>query len=299
MKVIVGGASGLIGTSLSRLLRDEGHQVLRLVRGRPARDASEVAWDPDAGRIDAAALEDVDAAVNLAGATIARWPFNEAHKRRVLQSRTRSAALLARAIAETSRGPRVLLAASATGYYGSRGDELLDERSAHGSGFLAGVCRAWESATDPASQAGVRVVTARFGIVLSAAGGAFAAMKKPFQLGLGGRIGSGNQWMSWVSSGDAVRAVLHAIEHEELRGPVNVTSPEPVTNADLTKALGRVLRRPTPVPLPAAVARLLLGELAEETLLASQRVMPARLVESGFEFREPRLEPALRAAFAR
>lgn len=297
--MIVGGASGLIGTSLSRFLHGEGHRVIRLVRGRPARDASEVAWDPDAARIDTAALEGVDAAVNLAGVTIARWPFSEAHKRRVLQSRTRSAALLARALAETSGGPRVFVEASAVGYYGNRGDEVLDERSAHGTGFLADVCRAWESATDPASQAGVRVVMARFGIVLSGDGGAFAAMKTPFQLGLGGRIGSGKQWMSWVSVGDAVRAILHAIEHEELRGPVNVTSPRPVTNAELTKALGRVLGRPTAIPVPAAMLRLLLGDLADETLLTSQRVMPARLSESGFEFREPELEPALRAAFGR
>ena len=296
---MVGGASGLIGTALSRLLRAEGHQVLRLVRGRPARDATEVAWDPDAGRIDAAALDGVEAAVNFAGTTIARWPFNEGHKRRVLESRTRSAALLARALSASSSGPRVFVQASAVGYYGNRGEEVLDERSAHGSGFLADVCRAWESATDPASQAGVRVVMTRFGIVLSGEGGAFQAMKTPFQLGLGGRIGSGRQWMSWVSITDVVRAVLYAIEHEELGGPVNVTSPEPVTNEDLTRMLGRVLRRPTVFPVPAAVIRLLLGDLADETLLTSQRVMPARLSESGFEFREPRLEPALRAAFGR
>ena len=297
--MIVGGASGLVGTALSRHLRAEGHQVLRLVRGRPARDASEVAWDPDAARIDSAALEGVDAAVNLAGVTIARWPFTEGHKRRVLESRTRSAALLARALAETKRGPRVFVEASAVGYYGNRGDELLDERSAHGTGFLADVCRAWESATDPASQAGVRVVMTRFGIILSGDGGAFTAMKKPFQLGLGGRIGSGKQWMSWVSIVDVTRAILYAIENEELRGPVNVTSPEPITNEALTKALGRVLRRPTPFPVPEGVVRLLLGELGDETLLTSQRVMPGQLLECGFEFQERRLEPALRAAFGR
>jgi uncharacterized protein len=299
MRVIVGGASGLIGSSLARLLRSEGHEVLRLVRGRPARDASEIAWDPDAARIDAAALEGADAAVNLAGATIARWPFTGAHRRRVLESRTRSAALLARALAQTPNAPRVLVSASAVGYYGNRGDETLDEGSGPGSGFLAEVCRAWESANDPASQAGIRVVTTRFGIVLSPSGGALSVMKVPFQLGIGGRIGSGRQYMSWVAIEDAVRAIVHAIGSEDLSGGVNVTAPEPVTNAAFTRALGRALRRPTLFPLPAAVARLLLGKLADETLLTSQRVMPARLAASGFEFREPQLEPALLAALGR
>jgi uncharacterized protein len=299
MKVIVGGASGLIGTSLHRFLRGEGHQVIRLVRGRPARDASEVAWDPDAARIDTAALEGVDAAVNLAGVTIARWPFTAGHRRRVLESRTRSAALLSRALAETTQGPRVLVSASAVGYYGNRGDEILDERSGFGSGFLADVCRAWESANDPASRAGVRVVTTRFGLVLSGEGGVLEAMRTPFRLGLGGKIGSGAQYMSWVSLEDVVRAVLHVIEREELRGPVNVTAPEPVTNEEFTRALGRVLHRPTVLPIPASAARLLLGGMADELLLGGQRVVPARLSESGFVFREPRIEPALRAALAR
>lgn len=299
MRVIVGGASGLIGTALRRLLAAEGHEVIRLVRGRPARDATEIAWDPDGARIDTAALEGAEAAVNLAGVSIARWPFTASHRRRVLESRTRSAALLARALAEAPRGPRVLVSASAVGYYGDRGDETLDERSGHGRGFLAEVCRAWESATDPASRAGVRVVTTRFGIVLSGEGGALATMKKPFELGIGGRIGSGRQWMSWISTTDVVRGILHVIDHEEIQGAVNVTSPEPVTNEEFTKTLGRVLRRPTWFPLPAAVARLLLGGLADETLLVSQRVAPSRLVASGFEFREPGLEPALRSAFSR
>lgn len=299
MKVIVGGASGLVGTALRRLLRAEGHEVIRLVRGRPARDATEIAWDPDGARIDTAALEGADAAVNLAGVSIARWPFTAAHRRRVLESRTRSAALLARGVAEAPRGPRVLVSASAVGYYGDRGDEVLDEDSGHGHGFLAEVCRAWESANDPASQAGVRVVTTRFGIVLSGEGGPLGMMKKPFRLGIGGRIGSGRQWMSWVSITDAVRGILHVIEHGELQGAVNVTSPEPVTNGELTKTLGRVLQRPTWFHLPAGVLKSLLGALADETLLASQRVMPARLQASGFEFREPRLEQALRSALAR
>jgi uncharacterized protein (TIGR01777 family) len=299
MKVILGGASGLIGSSLARALRADGHRVVRLVRGRPARDATEIAWDPDTARIDAAALEGADAAVNLAGTSIARWPFTGGHRRRVLESRTRSAALLARAIASTSNGPRVLVSASAVGYYGNRGDEPLDERSGAGTGFLAEVCRAWESANDPASQAGTRVVTTRFGIVMSGQGGALAAMRVPFQLGLGGRLGNGEQYLSWVSITDVVRAIRYAIEREELRGPVNVTSPEPVTNAEFTRTLGRVLRRPTILTIPAGVLKLLLGRLADETLLTSQRVAPARLLESGFTFREPELEGALRSALAR
>jgi hypothetical protein len=299
MKVIVGGASGLIGAALTRALRADGHQVLRLVRGRPARDATEIAWDPDTARIDATALDGVDAAVNLAGISIAKWPFTASHRRRVLESRTRSAALLSRALASISRGPSVLVSASAVGYYGNRGDELLDERSGGGTGFLAEVCRAWESATDPASQAGVRVVTTRFGVVLSGKGGALQAMAMPFRLGLGGRIGNGRQFFSWVSITDAVRGIRHAIEHEDLRGPVNVTSPEPVTNEEFTRTLGRVLHRPTILPVPAAAVRILLGKLADETLLVSQRVIPNRLLESGFTFREPKLEDALRSAFER
>jgi uncharacterized protein len=299
MRVIVGGASGLIGSSLTSHLRGQGHEVLRFVRGRPARDASEVAWDPDAARIDAAALEGLDAAVNVAGATIARWPFTGAHRRRVLQSRTRSAALLARALAATPQGPRVLVSASAVGYYGDRGDEVLDERSGPGAGFLADVCRAWESANDPASQAGIRVVTTRFGIVLSGAGGALSAMRRPFQLGLGGKVGSGEQYVSWIGIEDVVRAIQLLIEREDLSGPVNVTSPDPVTNEEFTRALGRVLRRPTWFPLPAPVAKLLLGGLAEEVLLTGQRVLPGRLTGAGFVFRHPRLEPALRAALSR
>lgn len=299
MNVVVGGAGGLMGSALTRALRADGHHVVRLVRGRPARDASEIAWDPDAARIDAAALESADAAVNLAGVSIARWPFTASHRRHVLESRTRSAALLARALASISRGPRVLVSASAVGYYGSRGDEILDERSGAGTGFLAEVCRAWESANDPASQAGVRVVTTRFGVVLSGEGGALQAMAKPFRLGLGGRVGDGRQYFSWVSVTDAVRGIRHAIDREELRGPLNVTSPEPVTNAELTRTLGRVLHRPTMFPVPAAAIRILLGKLADETLLASQRVLPRRLLESGFTFGEPRLEDALRAALAR
>jgi uncharacterized protein len=299
MKVILGGAGGLIGSSLARALRADGHRVVRLVRGRPARDATEIAWDPDAARIDATALEGADAAVNLAGTSIARWPFTGGHRRRVLESRTRSAALLARAIASTSNGPRVLVSASAVGYYGNRGDEPLDERSGGGTGFLAEVCRAWESANDPASQAGARVVLTRFGVVMSGQGGALAAMRIPFQLGLGGRLGSGEQYLSWVSITDVVRAIRYAIEREELRGPVNVTSPAPVTNAEFTRTLGRVLHRPTILPVPAGVLRLLLGKLADETLLTSQRVAPARLLESGFTFREPELEGALKSALGR
>jgi uncharacterized protein (TIGR01777 family) len=296
MKILVGGSSGLIGSALLPHLASQGHHVIRLVRGRPARGEDEVAWDPDAGAIDSSRLAGVEAVVNLAGATIARWPWTAAHKRRVLESRVRSTGLLSRAISEPKPTPRVFVSASAIGVYGDRGDEILRETSPPGPGFLPEVCVAWEAAAAPARTAGIRVVTPRFGMVLSGAGGALPALLIPFRLGLGGVIGNGRQYMSWIALEDVVAVIAHAIAREDLSGPLNAVSPAPSTNAEFTKTLGRVLKRPTLLPLPAFAARLVLGGMADALLLSSARVEPAQLLASGFEFRFPELEGALRNA---
>ena len=304
MIVAMSGSSGLIGAALRARLDERGDRCVRLVRdavpsGSRATDIGESAipWNPDSGRLDAARLEGVDAVVHLAGSTIARWPWTAAHKERVMSSRARGTTLLAGALARMAHPPRVLVSASAIGYYGSRGDEPLREDSAPGTGFLAEVCRAWEAATEPAASAGIRVVRVRIGLVLSARGGLLAAMRLPFSLGLGGVVGNGRQWMSWITLEDLVRAFEHAIDRGDLAGPVNAVAPRPVTNAEFTKALGRALRRPTIFPLPAFAAGTLLGrEMADDLLLSSARVEPARLLETGFAFRHQTLDMGLRSA---
>lgn len=288
----VTGATGLIGSALVAALRGEGRRVCRVVRGEAGGD--DIRWDPAAGRIDVAALRGVAAVVHLAAENVGeRW--NAEKKRRIRESRVQGTQLLARALAELETPPRVLVTASAVGIYGDRGDEALDERSATGEGFLAEVGREWEAAAEPAERAGIRVVQLRFGVVLAREGGALGRLLPPFRLGAGGRLGGGDQWMSWVSREDAVRAIRFALDTEALAGPVNVTAPEPVTNAEFTRVLGRVLGRPTLFPVPAAALQLAFGEMAEATLLASQRALPRRLQEAGFEFRHPTLEAALRA----
>ena len=300
MIVAVTGSSGLVGSALLPELAARDHRVLRVVRPQSsAAGADTIRWDPAAGALDAAALEGVDAIVHLAGASVAAGRWNAAHKRRILESRTLPTRLLADACARLGRPPRVLVAASATGWYGARGDESLDEDSTAGAGFLAEVCRAWEAASEPAARAGVRVVTLRIGIALSRRGGALAALLTPFRLGLGGPIGSGRQWMSWIALDDLIGAILHSLTTESLRGPVNAVAPTPVTNREFGRTLGRVLRRPALLPLPAFAARLLLGEMADELLLASQRIRPMRLEATSFAFRYPTLEGALRAALGR
>ena len=303
MIVAMSGSSGLIGTALRARLAERGDRCVRLARGTAARDAAPderaIPWDPDAGQLDASRLEGVDAVVHLAGSPIARWPWNAAHKERVMSSRARGTALIAGALARVHRPPRVLVSASAIGYYGSRGDETLREDSPPGSGFLAEVCRAWEAATEPAAAAGIRVVRVRTGLVLSRDGGLLAAMRVPFSLGLGGVVGNGRQWMSWIAIGDLVRAFEHALDREAVSGPVNAVAPNPVTNAEFTKTLARALGRPAVLPLPAFAARALLGrEMAEDLLLASARVEPARLLTTGFAFRHASLEDGLRAALS-
>ena len=292
VRVLVGGASGLIGSALVPAFRAAGHDVVRLVRREPA-GADEVRWDPAAEHLDAAALTGVAAIVNLSGENLGqRWTASR--KREILESRVSATSLLARAVAAVEPRPAVLLNASAVGAYGNRGDEILTEASERGTGFLADVVRAWEEAADPARDAGVRVVHFRQGIVLSAL---VQRMLLPFRLGLGGRIGSGKQWWSWVSLGDLTAGYVHALE-SDLAGVVNLTSPNPVTNAQLTKALGKALNRPTVVPVPAVAARTVFGQMGQEMLLEGQRVLPARLLDAGFAFGAPTIERGLAEALA-
>jgi uncharacterized protein (TIGR01777 family) len=297
MLVAVTGASGLIGTALTRRLQDGGHQVLRLTRSRTT-SADQVQWDPTAGRLDADALAKADAVVHLAAKNLGeRLRWNARVKRELLESRVEGTALVARTMADLAGGPggpRTLVCASGVGFYGSRGDELLTESSTGGSGFLAEVCRQWEAAADPAREAGLRVVHMRTGPVQDRSGGGLPKQALIFRLGLGGRIGSGRQWLSWTSLDDIVGAYLHALTHDELYGPVNNVAPNPVTNAEFTATLARVLRRPALLPVPEFAPRLVLGEAAGEFLFVSQRAHPARLLETGYRFKFPELEPALR-----
>jgi uncharacterized protein (TIGR01777 family) len=294
MRVLVTGSSGLVGSALASQLEGDGHTVTRLVRSKRGTGEDRVLWDPEAGTIDSASLEGLDAAVHLAGESIAAGRWTAARKARILESRTKGTQLLAEALAGLRERPKVLVSASAVGYYGDRGDESLREESASGSGFLADVCRQWEAAAAPAAQSGIRVVHPRFAMILSTAGGALQRLLLPFRLGLGGRLGSGKQFMSWVALDDVVGAICHALTHDDLQGPVNVVSPTPVRNDEFTKTLGRVLRRPTVFPLPAFAARLAFGQMADELLLTSQRVEPAKLIAGGYQFAFPDLEGALR-----
>lgn len=297
MNVLVSGATGLIGSALTPELEAAGHRVTRLTRS--PKSEADVRWDPEAGTIDAARLEGVDAVVHLAGESIAEGRWTPEKKQRILESRRRGTRLLAETIAALHAPPKVLVSASAVGYYGDRGNELLREESAPGSDFLAEVCKAWEAAADPAREAGIRVVHPRLGIVLSPKGGALGTTLPIFKIGLGGKIGSGRQYWSWVALDDVVGSILHSLTNENVEGPVNVGAPDPPTNAEYTKVLGRVLNRPTLFPLPAPAARIMLGEVADALLLASQRMEPARLKETGYTFRYPRLEGALRHLLGR
>jgi len=294
MQVLVSGASGLVGSALVPALENAGHSVVRLVRRSPA--ANEVRWDP-AGGIEAGALEGFDAVVHLAGESIAgRW--TAAKKSRIRDSRVQGTSTLAAALARVSR-PKVMVCASAIGIYGDRGDEVLREESAPGSDFLAEVGKQWEAATESAAGAGIRVVSLRTGMVLSSRGGALARMLPPFRMGAGGRIGSGQQWMSWIALDDLVAVIQHALATDSLRGPVNTVAPNPVTNAEFTTALGAALHRPAIFPLPAFMVRLMFGEMGEALLLSSQRVDCGKLLASGYRFRHSEIRPALQALLAR
>lgn len=292
MIVAVTGAGGLVGRALVGSLERDGHEVRRLVR-RVARDAREVQWDPAGPVLDSAALAGAGAVVNLAGEPIAeRW--TDRHKRDIRESRVRGTMLIAAALAGAGRTDVVLVNASAVGFYGARGDEWVDEASSRGSGFLAEVTEAWEAATRPAEIAGMRVVHARFGLVAARDGGALARLLPPFQLGAGGKLGDGKQWMSWISRTDAVRALRFIIDRAELTGAVNVVAPAPVTNAEFARTLGHVLSRPAAATVPAMMVKLMFGEMATEVLLSGQRVRATRLEAAGFEYRHRTLEEALR-----
>ncbi|MDQ3304978.1 MAG: TIGR01777 family oxidoreductase [Actinomycetota bacterium] len=294
MDVAVTGASGFIGTALVGALTDAGHQVRRLVR-RPPSAPDEVRWDPEAGTIDATGLAGVDAVVNLAGEGIASQRWTDEQKRRIRESRTASTRLIAETVAGLDPHPAVLLSGSAIGYYGHRGDEELTEASPPGTDFLAGVCVDWEAAVQPAVDAGVRTACLRTGIVLDPHGGALARMLPLFRLGVGGPFGRGHQWWSWISLADEVGAILHLLS-AGVAGAVNLTAPQPEPNAELTRTLGRVLSRPALVPIPRIGPSVLLGsELSQSLLYDSIRVVPAALTESGYTFRHPDLETALRA----
>jgi uncharacterized protein len=296
MDVLVSGATGLIGSALIPELEAKGHTVRRLTR-RPSSE-EDIRWDPEAGALDGE-LSGTEAVIHLAGESIAEGRWTEEKKRRILESRRKGTRLLAEDIAGLSGPPSVMVSVSAIGYYGDRGNELLTEESESGDLFLSEVCRVWEDAADPAREAGIRVVHPRFGIVLSTEGGALGTTLPIFKLGGGGKIGSGRQYWSWVSLDDVVGAIVHALETDDLSGPVNVVTPDPPTNAEYTKVLGKVLGRPTFFTVPAPAARLGLGEMADELLLPSARVEPVRLEETGYEFRYPELEGALRHLLGR
>ena len=290
MKVAVTGASGLIGSALVVRLRRDGHEVLRLVR-RVTTAPDEVRWDPDEGYVDLAALDGTDAVVHLAGAGVGDHRWTAAYKETIRESRVRGTDTIARAATRLDRRPEVLISGSAMGFYGDTGDREVDESAPAASGFLSEVVRAWEAAADPAREAGLRVAHPRSGLVLAGHGGAWGRLWPLFRFGLGGRLGSGRQWWSFISLRDEVAALAFLIE-SDLAGPVNLTAPNPATNAEVTKAMGRAMHRPTPFPVPAKALQLALGEFSSE-ILSSSRVLPGRLLESGFQFQDPTIEQAI------
>jgi uncharacterized protein (TIGR01777 family) len=296
MNVLISGATGLIGSALTQELERGGHRITRLTRS--PKGPNDVRWDPDTGTIGGS-LEGHDAAVHLAGESIAEGRWTASKKRRIMESRKKGTRLLAESIARLPTPPGVMVSASAVGYYGDRGNEVLREDSTPGSDFLAEVCKAWEAAADPAREAGIRVVHPRFGIILSPEGGALGTTLPIFKLGGGGRLGSGRQWWSWVALDDVVGAIVHALEDDSVEGPVNVGSPHPMPNAEYTKVLGKVLNRPTFFAVPAPALRLVIGGMADALLLASQRMQPAKLQHTGYRFRYPDLEDALRHLLGR
>ncbi|MFC9329104.1 TIGR01777 family oxidoreductase [Kitasatospora sp. NPDC057015] len=300
MRIAVTGSTGFIGSALVDSLLADGHEVVRLVRHRsrtgPQADGTTgVGWNPLRMEIDRAGLAGVEAAVHLAGAGVGDHRWTDAYKREIRESRVLGTETLAAALAKAATPPRVLVSASAVGYYGQTGDRVITESSPAGDDFLAGVCVEWEAAARPAADAGIRVVHPRTGLVLSTGGGAGARLFPLFRLGLGGRLGSGAQYWSYISLADEIAALRFLIDHQEVAGPVNLTAPEPVTNRELTAAVGRVLGRPTPFPVPETVLKAALGELAIE-VAGSHRVLPERLLEAGFRFRHPDVESAVRAA---
>src|SRR5882672_5858106 len=298
MKILISGSHGLVGTALIKALETDGHEIFRLVRHYPNSEA-EIEWSPDRYSIQLARIEGFEAVVNLAGESIAEGRWTDEKKRRIRESRVKGTKLLGDALANLTKPPQTFICASAIGYYGNRGDETLTESSAPGDDFLAEVCVEWEKATALATEKGIRVVNARFGVILDANGGALAKMLPPFRMGIGGGIGSGKQWMSWIALDDVVGGLKFALANETLSGPVNFVAPNPVTNSEFTKTLGKVLSRPTLLPIPAFGVRLAFGEMADALLLASQRVEPSKLRDVRYEFLNPDLDGALRRALQR
>jgi uncharacterized protein (TIGR01777 family) len=294
MRILVTGSTGLVGSALIPQLKSKGHEIVRLVRSAPKDKETQIFWDPERGTLNADEVEGIDAAVHLAGENLAEGRWTEEKKRRIRESRVKGTRLISETLAKLKRQPQVLVSASAVGFYGNRGDELLTEQSSSGSDFVSEVCREWELATQPAAQAGVRVVNLRFGVILSGEAGALKKMLLPFKMGVGGKLGDGRQYMSWLALDDAVGIIEFALENEKLRGPINAVAPDVVTNQEFTKALGSALSRPTIFPVPAFAARLVFGEMADETLLSSQRVDPARLKEEGYVFKYPEIKTALK-----
>src|SRR5438128_1181733 len=287
MKIAIAGSSGLVGSALIPVLTADGSAVTRLVRHAPK--AGEIEWHPNQDEVSTQSLQGFDVIINLAGENIAGGRWTDEQKRKIRDSRVNGTHLLSEAIAKMSSKPQAFICASATGIYGDRGDEMLDEESESGGGFLAGVCREWEKATEPATKAGVRVVNLRFGPILSDKGGMLAKMLTPVKLGLAGKIGSGKQFISWIAIDDVVGAIKLALKNDSLRGPLNVVAPNPVTNEAFTKTLGHVVSRPTVMAMPAFAARLAFGEMADEMLLVSQQVVPKKLEAAGYEFKYPNL----------
>lgn len=295
MRVLVSGASGLIGSALVKEAEQAGHEITLLARRSPRQGERAVWWDPAERSVERQQLEGFDAVVHLAGENLmGRWTAEK--KARIRNSRVQATRFLADSLGALEKPPKVFLCASAVGYYGDRGDQILDEAQGAGNGFLAGVARDWEAATAPLAQLAVRVVTMRFGVVLSTKGGALEKMLTPFKMGLGGPLGNGRQYVSWISLEDAVRAILFILTDPNLSGPVNVCAPTPVTNHDFAKTLGKILGRPTSMPVPAFAVRLAAGEMADEMLFASARMVPRKLLDEGFTFRDPDLAGALRRA---
>ena len=295
MNILISGSSGLVGSKLSASLARNNHRILHLVRRTPA-SSNQVFWDPSSAKLDAGSLEGVDAAVHLAGESITGGRWTAEKKRRIRESRVQGTRLLSETLARLSSPPEALISASAVGYYGDRGDELLGENSGAGEGFLSEVCREWEAATEPAAANGIRVVILRIGVVMSSSGGALTRMLPVFRMGLGGKIGNGRQYMSWISPEDLTGIIEFVIRNQSLGGPVNAVSPNPVSNLEFSKTLGRVISRPSFCRLPGFAARLAFGEMADALLLASARVVPSRLADGKFPFVYPTLEAALRNA---
>lgn len=293
MRILLTGSHGLVGSALTKSLVAEGHEVRPLVRYATGYGSHEIEWNPERYSIAMSRIEGFDALIHLAGESIAEGRWTEERKKKIRESRVKGTRLLAESIITLKQPPRMFLCASAIGYYGDRGDDVMTETSSPGNEFLAEVCVEWEAATRAAAEKGIRVANMRFGIILDQNGGALAKMLPPFRMGVGGRIGNGRQWMSWIALHDVVKAIQHVLGNESLSGPINFVAPGPVRNADFTKALGRALSRPTFFPIPAFAVRLAFGEMADALLLTSQRVQPEKLAESNFEFDYPTLAAAL------